>query len=748
MQVSEIGTKLTESTIVLHLQNVDVSPLTPAWLQDKLGLRTDEQWTSLNAPGNEAFLAAMYDAKRADWNATVLRQLSDGTFEELPMAAAAELTPEQQVDLLLEGAVFNAPFPTWSLPKQDFIVPFSGTLLGQMCGLTHGESASCMTVSAERFEFPREALDELAERVDALRKAIGARERRWRGYAKSIAAYHRVDGLCKLLERAYQHAARRPEEREEAELRAGQVAEFRATLNGAYADVVQDAHRGEEALADAVLEALDDPGLVEAAEKLAFDPLSVDGDIAEEFGSALRYACECLAMSVRLDVVLRDHVWPAFGAASSNPPYGFSEVVAGLDDAEFREELEHGWERTFAEVQRHIGSPKRVSAVEMLAKAGKYYRAGPSIISNALNEGTLLLVWDGLSGNPRSTGSRLAALVLRYVASLGVPDPGNARILVGGRLDVGRLFAAFEGLKGADSAEAVAARAELIKGLKLKEQFARVPVLQGVSILAYCGAIWSAMVDDEMEATQRGFVIASALVGAVESYGHIVVAVGEYFDPGATLADTKFLANTIGRLSVILGTVASGIAFAQDPKLANALSFGGGVLRIEGYAFSVLADSTRPSLAKHLLSIRIVAGWLGFAGTLLGVAAMVWSLVPPVEAREVGVAVLLPGAFELMLEPGGAFSEFERELRSAMKRLPSRTLNVELVPVAGLWTADSRIGRRGRWEDSEPPTFHAALRMGLVRGEIAKLFGVDEFEVAEAGVPETLRGSTRPPVKL
>ncbi|MBK6923522.1 MAG: hypothetical protein IPH07_39405 [Deltaproteobacteria bacterium] len=746
MQVSEIGTKLTESTIVLHLQNIDASPLTPAWLQDKLGLRTDEQWTSLNAPGNDEFLAAMYDAKRADWNATVLRQLSDGSFEELPMAPAAELTPEQQVDLLLEGAVCNTPFPTWSLPKQDFIVPFSGTLLGQMCGLTRGESASCMTVSAERFEFPRDALDELAERVDALRKAIAARERRWRGYAKSIAAYHRVDGLCKLLERAYHHAARRPEDREEAELRAGQVADFRANLNGAYANVVQDAHRGEEALADAVLEALDDPGLVEAAEKLAFDPLSVDGDIAEEFATAVRYACEQLAMSVRVDALVRDHVWPALGAAAANEPYGFTEIVEQLKDAELRTELSGGWEKTFAEVQSYLGKKKKRGVVETLATAGKYYRSGPSIISNSLNEGVLLLVWEGLTDDPKARGGRLAGLLLRYVASIGLPDPGNARLMVAGRIDVGKLFHAFDELRGANTPAALEVRAKMIKNLKLKDQFARVPALQGLSIVAYVAAIWSVASNDHMDALQRGFTIASAVMGATESYAHIVVAIDAYFSRDVPIPETKFVANWIGRSAVCLGALASLIAFGRERDVASALSFGGGALRVEGYVFSIVAEELSEGLASLATSLRIAAGWLGFAGTLLGLAAMIWSLAEAPVPATVGVAALVSKPLEILFEIDSPFLLREADLRAALKRLPPRVLNVELVPVAGLWTNDQRVGTKMAWGDEEPPTYHAASMLGLVASEIATLFGVYESEVVRAGLPTALRGPRRPSV--
>jgi archaellum component FlaF (FlaF/FlaG flagellin family) len=741
MEIYDIGTKVSESAIALHLYNFEVKPQTPAYLHDKLGLRVDEQWSALQWPANERVLLRVYEAKRSAWNGKILRLLSDGSVTQLEMQPGSEISEAEQIDLLIEGeTVYNDPFASWLLPEEDFTVPLSGSMLGQMCGLVGGEAASCTTISDRKFVYPAAEIAELQERVQRLLEHIAVREAKWAKVAKSLAAHRKAQNLLRLQSRGF-HVA--PDGRGLPSAEA--LDKLRAAMAEAHDDVVAELMAAEGGAADAVLEMFASEEIIQATETLAFDPLAVDVDEADELIVAVRFACEALARSSAAEKLLRDHVWPAIGEACRNPPYAFDTIIADLTNRDFREQLDIGWLRTHAEVQETLGAPSGPSILKKLAQAAKYYRTGPSIISAALYEGVLMSLWDSLDGSAKWRGRKLSALLLRFVISSGIPDPSNQSLMVGGRLDFKKVLQQIDKFPKSGSPQAFLDRAEQLKKLKLRAQFMRVPSMAGLALVTSVAILWSAAVDDELEGMTRAMVLASAIANVTDAAVNIVIMVKAYQGELSALSLTADSMTAFGRLSVLFGTFASGIRMYQKGKFADVLGFTSGVLRMSGWLSLAMASmfetNTAAGIGRHL-GARILGAWLALVGSVLGHVALIWALLPAFEVPTQGPQLLFEHYFEMMLHPSGAFSSRETALRLAYGASQKRALGGYFSP-HNLGRRDL-IGEPGVWGDDDPPTWHAAYMLGLNAEEIAVLFCADVEEVVSKGIPRSHRGDVRP----
>lgn len=761
MEISEIGTKLTESTLVLHLYNIVARHLTAAWLHDRLGLRIDEQWSALQWPGNERVLLGVYERKRQDWKGKIVRILSDGEVTYLEMPPGSEISEANQIDLLLEGqAVYNETFASWPLPPEDFIVPFSGSLLAEMCGLVKGEAASCVTVKDSKFSYPHDAVNELVSRVDALKQQVAAREARWRNASKSLVAHRRVDSCLHLLARGW-HLCVNPGGAEQG----AHVDQLRIALGDVREEVVKELVGEEDDAAGAVLEMFADSELVSAVEALAFDPLSIDADDAEELMTAIRFACEALAHSTRAGEFLRDHVWPSVAEACRTPPYAFDRVVAGMKNARLRAELQDGWETTHDAVQSKLGAPTGESLLKTLATAGKYYRGAASVVSSGLGEAMLLQVWGCVDGTAKVRGARLGGLLLRFVVASGVPDPRNASLMFAGRLDLGKVLVYVDTLSTAPTAEALESRLKGLKDLRLKEQFARIPALAGLGLVFSVATLWSVATDDDMEATRRTIAVAAAITGVAESVSHAGVLFKIYQGQTQFYRLTGDIAKFFGWVSVLLGTVSSFLSFRESHKPSDFFMFYGGVLRTSGSALTVLSALLEQEAVQTVVgevlkgapyeallrrtAFRLLGGWLGAAGSVIGLVALVWGVLPPAHLHDQGVEAVLRRYFEEMVASTGAFASREKELRALLAAAPRSALATDLsaliIPATG---PDYLVGQPGRWEPGERPTFHAAAMFGFVAPEIAVMFGVPQADVERAEIPATHRGTGPVPQEL
>jgi len=744
MSISDIGTKLTESRIELHLYNLAAKPVTPAWLHDRLGLRVDEQWDALQWPANEDVLLALYEAKREAWGAKIPRELSDGEVEQIEMGPGSDLTAEERIDLLIEGKNnLGDGFGSWALPRLDFQVPFSGTLLGQMCGMVKGAAASCATATVRTFEYPHAAVTELLARVEALQAQVVAREARWKASAECLVASRRVSNLLRLVARGWHLSTAA-----NAKANAATVDELRLLLAEKHEEVVADLLGGDEGpAADAVLEMLSDGNLLAAAETLAFDPLAVLADEAEELATAVRHACEALSRSVGAERLLRDHAWPAIAEACRAPPYAFDRIVADMENAALRAQLETGWEATHAEVQRSLGEPQGQSVLKKLGIAGKYYRLGPSIVGSAVSEGVLMKLWDSLDGSASWRGNRLAGLLLRFVVSTGIPDNNNARLILAGRLDFGKVLAELDKFPKTKTPEALQKRADAFAGLRLKDQFARSSGTVGLGLLASVAILWSAAVDDEYGAAQRGFAVAAGIAGVAESVSHMAIYINAYQGQTEVLGLTRQVADTIGRWYIVLAMVAAGVAFYEKRKVSDGLSFVGGALRASGWFVTMYSAGGEARLLAEgaRVGARLLAGWLGLIGSVVGGIGLAWGLMPPLSIPVQGIEKVLYPYFEKVIEPTGPFAAHAELLRSHLRKAQRCfATHFSAVRMPTLPGGYDVVGEPGRWENDEPPTFHAAHMLGFMAGEVADLFGVPEQDVVAAGIAESMRGPRRP----
>jgi len=748
MSISDIGTKLTESRIELHLYNLEAKTVTPSWLHDHLGLRVDEQWDALQWSANESLLLALYDAKREEWNGKIPRVFGDGTTELIEMEEGSGLTVEERIDRLTEGrSNLGDAFARWALPPLDFQVPFSGTLLGQMCGLVKGEAASCATVTVRKFEYPHAAVTELLSRVDTLQALVVAREARWKAAAESLVACRRVSNLLRLVARGW-HVSTTTNAKENATA----VDDFRLMLAEKQEEVVADLLGGDEdPAADAVLEMLGDGDLLSAAEILAFDPLAVSADEAEELATAIRHACEVLSRSTGAERLLRDHAWPAIADACRAPPYAFDRIVADMENDALRVQLQTGWETTHAEIQRSLGEPQGDSVLKKLGTAGKYYRLGPSIVGSAVSEGVLMKLWESIDGSASWRGNRLAGLLLRFVISSGVPDNNNARLMFAGRLDFKKVLDELDKLPKTKTPEALQARADAFSKLRLKDQLARTQGTVGLGLLASIAILWSAAVDEEQIAVQRGFAIAAGISGVAESVGHMAIYIKAYQGQNEVLGLTKMVADGLGRMYILFAAIAAGAAFLEKRKVSDGLSFTGGALRVSGWLVTLYAtpvaasEAEAAAVALQRVGARLLAGWLGLVGSVVGGIGLAWAVLPALTIPDQGIEKILYPYFEKVIEPGGPFAAHAQLLRSQLtknRRCFATHFNAIRMPTmpGGYDVA----GKPGRWENDEAPTFHAAHMLGFMAGEVATLFAVPEQDVIAAGVAESMRGSRRP----
>ena len=753
MSISDIGTKLTESRIELHLYNLAAKSVTPSWLHDRLGLRVDEQWDALQWPANESMLLALYDAKREEWKGKIPRVMSDDKTDLIEMGEGSGLTAEEQIDLLSEGKNnLEDAFAFWTLPPLDFQVPFSGTLLGQMCGLVKGEAASCVTTTVRKFEYPREAVVELLSRVETLQALVVAREARWSAAAESLAAYRRVSNLLILIARGWQVSTTA-----NAKEHAAAVDDFRLLLASKHGEVVSGLLGEDEGpAADAVLEMLGDGDLSAAVETLAFDPLAMYADEAEELAAAVRHACEALSRSVGAERLLRDHAWPAIACACRAPPYAFDRVVGDMENEALRVEIETGWETTHAEIQRSLGEPQGDSLLKKLGTAGKYYRLGPSIIGGAVSEGVLMKLWESLDGSASWRGKRLAGLLLRFLITTGIPDNHNAKIMFAARLDFKKVLDELDKFPKSNTPKALQARAKAFADLKLRDQFARTQGTVGLGLLASAAILWSAVVDEDQTAVQRTFAIAAGIAGSVESVSHMAIYIKAYRGQTEALKLTKLVTDGLGRMYIVFAMIAAGAAFLEKRKISDGLSFTGGALRMSGwfvtlYAVPAAAAETEAAvaaaaeLALQRVGARLLAGWLGLIGSVVGGIGLAWAVLPALTIPDQGIEKVLYPYFEKVIEPGGPFAGHAEALRSQLtKNRRCFATHFSAIRMPKMPGGYDVAGEPGRWEDDEPPTFHAAHMLGFMAGEVATLFDVPEQDVIAIGIAESMRGPRRP----
>ncbi len=745
MLVSHLGTKQSESTIVLHLGRIEDALVTPAWLHERLGLRISEQWAAAQWPSNEGVLEELYNMKRADWKGSIVQVHADGSVDQLEMPHSGSLTPAEQHDLLLAGELaYVEAFGAWRLPKMDFEVPFSGSLLGQMCGLAKNQAASCATLSAETFVFPTARLEELIARVDRLRVEVETRDARWAEQAVCLAAYRRVSNLLSLVERGwsqYDGAMR--------EDRLADVEGFRAAIDEAHDDVVRSFAGEESAAADDVLEMLDDPELVLAADRLAFNPFGIDPDEADEFLTTIRYACEHLSRSSAADRLMRDHAWPAVKAACECTPYAFARIVAEVEDTDLRAEMLSGWPRTHQEVQASLGPPQAKGVVEVLAGAGVYYRDAMKIVGAALGPGVLLTLWDTVEGSSATRGRRLAGLLLRFAISTATPDASNSQLMIGRRLSVAKVLAEVGTLPDHGSDAALRARFDALQKLDLKEQFFRAPALQGLGIVIAVAILWSAVADDEKEGFRRTVVLGAAIADLADAALPVFLRYAQYknvAEQTKAVGDVRIMA---GGAAAMFGLLAATFALADKPRPSAALAFSAESMNLGAWVLELVGTNyTRRRttiLVARGIGYRIAASGLALAGSILGAVALAWSLLPPIVIPMQGIERVLRAYFEQMLGHGGAFDGWAAHLRRSLegsKRAFATVFPAVRMPLrpGGYDVA----GEPGVWKDDDPPTFHAAHSMGFTSAEVAALFAIPEEDVIKLGILSTWQGSARP----
>ncbi len=742
MDIYDIGTKVSESAIALHLYNFETKSITPAWLHDRLGLRVEEQWQALQWPTNERVLAGVYETKRADWSGSIPRVLADGSVENLEMRPSTDVSAEEQIDLLLEGeASYSLPFASWFLPEEDFVVPLSGSLLGSMCGLVRGESQSCVTLSEEKFVFPAEAIAELQDRVQSLQKKIDAREAGWRRVAKSLAASDRAINVLRLVERAWGLI-----EGEKAASYREHIEGLRQEIETTRADVIDDLHGDESEAADAVLDMFERGELVNAVDKLAFDPLAIDSDEADELTTAVKFACDALARSSRADRLLRDHAWPAVAEVCRNPPYAFDRVVADLGSAELREELSSGWERTHEEVQKHFGAPTGESLLKKLAQGAKLYRSGTTVIGSALSEGVLVELWSSIDGTARYRGRRLAALMLRFVISSGIPDPQNVGLMVGGRLDFAKVLRHVDELGRAKDIDVFTKRLDRLKGLKLRDQFARTPSITCLRLIASVAMLWSVASDDDLDGQLRAWMLATSITQVVEDGVQAAIILKAYQGEMQFVTLSGDGSKVFGRLAVLLSLMTSIYKVRSDnAKLSDKFGLLATSMRVSSWPTMWLAEYYGLRTASGA-ALRIVSCWLAFYGALLGNVILIWALLPSVEIPKQGTQLIFERYFDVMLEDDGAFTAQAKNLRLAYARVPVNAMRLRFSRYAFPGLHDI-AGKPGEWASEEPPTWHAARMLGFDAHEIAEMFDAPFEDIVAQGIPETLRGR-RPPSEI
>lgn len=694
-------------------------PLTLRELAATFAISIREVLDAFSMPENHDFARAiynqLYDAGAADlyFETEDVPGLAD-LEEQLDVESAREFVYEWVGQCYERGFVFDE----LEVPPIQLELPMSPELVALISRMYGRGSRPDRIIQFAKIDYPRQEVERLRERTQALREATKAAERRMEPHAATMIALDKIATACDLQRRHWWHEsqhgrATEAEYRENAKLLDAVIAASRELSDRVIAEVPPDPH--ELDVARSVLMFFDPDQRRELADFMVdfseYPRLFEPSDISA-FIEVLEDAVEAMTMSARCEEFTRDHLLPFFDLTAMSLGTQFEEGFRSAS-GELAMECNERWRQPLVAMREVIGEPRGRSLLQTMALFMKAERTARNIVASALNpffiKFTMSVLFRSSRGATWKTYSDLGVFLLRQLAVNFTVVRGPGLELTNAKAGTFvKLMKNLETLSRTKDPTTISHATKAIQDLRIGSSFTRGRLAIGLNFIGYSLAFMSACggapaIDAGPIAHMKFLAsVSSGLAGIAQQ--HFRYHELRAFIAGRNSTDLTNLVRRFGAATNFLSAIASSLSavekFKKGKTWAGAIecgaAVGSGAIGVGQILEIIAVSGSRVGMVSgfgYIVSAAAIVALIAYEVYYDGVEPMVDGLEGFVAASPTAKI------------HGHVFRDAIADARSCMTSFRERA------------------GQRGEDPYVGPPTVWGSYALGFSIQEIVMIFG-------------------------